>query len=319
MLLDLYSLVFASTVATLTGDPATLAATALDAQAVPGVASTTGAVATATATALDGTATPGTATATGAVAEAAATALDAAAIPGPVSTTGGQATLSATALDGAAVPGVVSLTGEAGTLAATALDGVAVPGPVTTTGAVSALAATALDGVAGYPAPRASLLTLSVSLPRRSLSCALPVRELAVSLPRRTVAVSLPVRTLSCALPRRSLVSSVHSFTKGDIATSEHTLTAATGVIAEPQSIAVELYRVGSTTLVTSLAVDPDDCTGWGTASVVVPTTFVPANTPDAAEYNVWVVCTYVDGKRRWPDGKDATPSRLAIKLPGAT
>jgi hypothetical protein len=311
-------LVFVTSVATVTGEPATLAATALDAQAVPGVASTTGAVATATATALDGTATLGTATATGAVAEAIATALDATAIPGPVSTTGGQATLTATALDGVAIPGAVSLTGEAGTLAATALDGSAVPGPVTTTGAVSVLAATALDGVAGYPAPRASVLTLSVSLPRRSLSCALPVRELAVSLPRRTVTVSLPVRTLSCALPRRFLVSSVHSFTKGDIATPAFTLTVDSGVIAEPQSIAVELYRVGSTTLVTSLAVLPASCTGWTTSSVVVPVTFVPANTPDAAQYNVEIVGTYVDGKRRWPEGREVAPGRIGINLPGA-
>lgn len=317
MLLDYASLVFA-TVATLTGAPADASATALDAVAQPGAVTLTGEAAGSSASALDATATPGAVSITGSPADGTASALDALAVPGSVTTTGALAAASATALDGVATPAVVTLTGAPAEGAATALDGSALPGAVTLAGGLCVASATALDAIAGYAAPR-GVGSVSLALPVRRASVSVPSRSVSLALPRRSATAALPVRTLSCALPRRSLVSSVHSFTKGDIATSEHTLTVNAGVIAEPQSIAVELYRVGSTTLVTSLAVSPASCTGWGTASVVVPTTFVPANTPDAAEYNVEVVCTYVDGKRRWPEGKDVAPSRLAIKLPGAT
>lgn len=111
-------------------------------------------------------------------------------------------------------------------------------------------------------------------------------------------------------------MSSVQSFTKGDTATPVFTLTIDSGTIAQPTSLAAQLYAVGSTMLTTSIAVTPGDCTGWSSASVSVPVAFTSANTPTAGRYNVEIVATYADGTRRWPDNASAV--QIEIKAPGA-
>lgn len=111
-------------------------------------------------------------------------------------------------------------------------------------------------------------------------------------------------------------MSSVQSFTKGDTATPIFTISIDSGTIAQPTSLAAQLYAVGSTTLTTSIAVTPGDCTGWSSASVSVPVAFTSANTPAAGRYSVEIVATYADGTRRWPDNASAV--QIEIKAPGA-
>jgi hypothetical protein len=127
-----------------TGGPASVAATALDATATPGAASVTGAQADTPATALDGTATPGAVSSTGAPAGAAATALDAVATPGSASVTGAPADTAATGLDATASTSA-TVTGAPADTSATGLDATAAGGAATATGGPADVAATALD------------------------------------------------------------------------------------------------------------------------------------------------------------------------------
>ena len=76
----------------------------------------------------------------------------------------------------------------------------------------------------------------------------------------------------------------------------------------------LNLYALGSTTLVTSLTFTVDS--GAGTSSLVGHVDFTAANTPVAATYVAQVVLTYVDGTKTWPN---STPWTFTIRAPGAT
>ena len=229
-----------------------------------------------------------------------------------VSTTTGSATgaattsgtLSATSAQSGSAAGVASASGSIDAVGGSSSGSAA--GAATASGLIAA----------GASGPRASTYTLALALPVRHVSASLPARTLSLSVARRSLSVSIPARTLALSMPRRSLVSSVQSFTKGDTATPVFTLTIDSGTIAQPTSLAAQLYAVGSTTLTTSIAVTPGDCTGWSSASVSVPVAFTSANTPTAGRYNVEIVATYADGTRRWPDNASAV--QIEIKAPGA-
>jgi len=302
-----------TTAATLTGDAATHTTTALDAVAVPGSVSIEGAQATTTTTALDAVLSPGAATATGTVATHATTALDATALPSPVTITGAQGSSTTTALDGVATPGAVTLTGANGTTTTTALDGAAVPQPITITGGVASLTSTALDAVVGFPGPDADVYGLTLSITARGLEGVTVARGLSLSMLSRSLDGSTVARGLSLSIPVRSLVSSQVVIIKGDTERVPFTLTVASDVISSPLSGVLNLYALGSTTLVTSLTFTIDS--GIGTASVVGHADFNAANTPVAGTYIAQVVLTYVDGPKTWPN---STPWTFTIRAPGA-
>ena len=96
-------------------------------------------------------------------------------------------------------------------------------------------------------------------------------------------------------------------------------LAGAAQTIAEPLSLAVQLYQRGTTTLVTTISVAPGDCTGWTTTSVAVPVVFTSAISAGLAvgTYNVEIVGTYVNGSVRWPENGSALS--LVVRAPGAT
>lgn len=299
-----------------TGSPADASTSALDAVAIPGAVSVTGGVASSSTSALDAVAAPGSVSATGSVAESTTIAFDAVVSLVPVTVTGSVADATTSALDAIVVPAAVVVTGAVAESTTAALDATALPGAVTVTGAVATSTTSAFDAVAGFRGPNASTYTLALALPVRRVSASLPTRTLSLSVARRSLSVSIPARTLALSMLRRSLVSSVQSFTKGDTATPTFTLTIDSGTIAQPTSLAAQLYAVGSTTLTTSISVTPGDCAGWSSASVSVPVAFTSANTPAAGRYSVEIVATYADGTRRWPDNASAV--QIEIKAPGA-
>lgn len=299
-----------------TGSPADASTSALDAVAVPGAVTVTGSAASSSTSALDAVAAPGSVSVTGSVAESTTIALDAVASPAPVTVTGSVASATTSALDAIVVPVAVVVTGAVAESTTAALSATAAPGAVSVTGGVATSSTSAFDAVVGFRGPSASTYTLAFALPVRRVSASLPARTLSLSVARRSLSVSIPARALALSMPRRFLVSSVQSFTKGDAATPVFTLTIDSGTIAQPTSLAAQLYAVGSTTLTTSIAVTPGDCTGWSSASVSVPVAFTSANTPVSGVYNVKIVATYVDGPRTWPSNASAV--QIEIKAPGA-
>ena len=118
-------------------------------------------------------------------------------------------------------------------------------------------------------------------------------------------------------------MADIQGFTQGDRCEVSYTLTmtlAGTAqTIAEPLSLAVQLYQRGTTTLVTTISVAPGDCTGWTTTSVAVPVVFTSAISAGLAvgTYNVEIVGTYVNGTVRWPENGSALS--LVVRAPGAT
>lgn len=196
--------------------------------------------------------------------------------------------------------GALSLSASAALSTAPALVAL---GAVSLDAALALVAAPVWSGSAstGNPGPRASRYPLRFALPVRDTNVALPVRSMRLAVAHRTLSVALAARSLSLSIPRRSLVSSVQSLVKGDTTTLSATITVDSGTIAQPTSLAAVLYPAGSSTPAESITVDPADCTGWGTASVVVPVEITAADTPVAGRYSLAIVATYVDGPRTWP------------------
>lgn len=301
----LLALLLGGGAATITGSPAVVSVVAVDATLAPGAVSITGSSALLSLVALDGALAPGDVSITGSPAALALTALDGSLSAGAVTLSGSPATLSLIALDGAATPSTVSITGGPAALALTAIDAL-------------------LDAVLGVNGPVVDRRTLAASYERRALSTAIEIRALSSSTESRALASAVEIRLLSTAIETRSLVSSISKITKGHTTRAVYTLTGSlsgsASTIAEPTSLAVKLYPLGSTVEAASITITPGDCTGWGTTSVVVPCTYNAINTAaltGGQRYNVEIHATYADGVQAWPAG--TSNSLVEIEAPGAT